>query len=293
MKRNDIEIIRILASFGIVWYHTRAPFDNIGYSGLVIFLSLSSYLYRYKPNLELRDSLISRAKRLIIPWGAWYLFYGILNLAVGNSFNPEYTSNIALNVLAGTSIHLWFLPFIFAIMVLFDVSHRFASPKTLGLVCFAISSAMLATSDLWRDPSIEMGYPIAQYTQALSAVLAGRFFGELPNFNPKVKVALLSILGISVAASFRVEGVGLPYAIGFGTMILVAYKDFSDILKWNAAKLAATTFGIYLIHILFTASLLRYGPDNRALIAVVSFLLSIISILALQKIAPSIAKAIT
>lgn len=45
--RQDIEILRVLSAFGIVWFHSGAPGRAFAYSGLVIFIILSVYLSQH------------------------------------------------------------------------------------------------------------------------------------------------------------------------------------------------------------------------------------------------------
>lgn len=42
--RRSIDLLRFVACFGIVWDHARAPFADIGYLALAIFLLLTSFL---------------------------------------------------------------------------------------------------------------------------------------------------------------------------------------------------------------------------------------------------------
>ena len=43
-KRADIEFLRVLSTFGIVWFHSGVFGHEFAYSGLIVFLILSMYL---------------------------------------------------------------------------------------------------------------------------------------------------------------------------------------------------------------------------------------------------------
>lgn len=77
-KRQDIEIIRIICAFGIVWFHTSEIGKDIAYSALSIFIIISMY-FSSKTTLK-NITILNRAKRLLIPWMFWFLFYGVINI---------------------------------------------------------------------------------------------------------------------------------------------------------------------------------------------------------------------
>ena len=42
--RRSVDLARFVAAFGIVWDHARAPYADIGYTALALFLVLTSFL---------------------------------------------------------------------------------------------------------------------------------------------------------------------------------------------------------------------------------------------------------
>ena len=114
-KNQAIELLRIVAAFGIIWFHSKLPeFGIVSYGGLVIFLTFSSYFAAIAP-ISRPDYLLRLGKRLLLPWAAWWLVYGALNLADHRPLLLPH-HDITLGVLTGTHIHLWYLPFIFAVV---------------------------------------------------------------------------------------------------------------------------------------------------------------------------------
>lgn len=114
-ERNDtIELLRVVAACGVIWFHMETtPFKSVGYSGLVFFLIVSVVFQMGAAERGLWHGFFRRrASRLLVPWAAWFVIYGLLNLVKGKVLFP-YSSGIVPDILAGPWIGLWYLPFSF------------------------------------------------------------------------------------------------------------------------------------------------------------------------------------
>lgn len=105
-RNATVDCLRIVAALGIVWFHTQAPGNRIAYLALPFFLVLLG--------MPSSGSVAQRALRLLRPFVVWSLIYGAMltALALRNGAAPLSWWRPEM-LLAGTSIHLWFLPFAF------------------------------------------------------------------------------------------------------------------------------------------------------------------------------------
>ena len=121
MQRNGtLDYARLLAAFGIVFFHAGAPGGAIGYAALPFFLMLLVVLaFPGAVRVSFPAYLRGRVQRLLVPWVIWSGVYGVLKLAelvvTGAPFGSEFSLNM---ILTGTALHLWFLPFAFLAFVI-------------------------------------------------------------------------------------------------------------------------------------------------------------------------------
>jgi fucose 4-O-acetylase-like acetyltransferase len=174
--RQDIEILRIASAFGIVWFHAGRDVWGIGYGGLVVFLILSGFFSAAQPEKRrsLRQILSRRASRLLVPWAVWMVLYGIRNHFIDRNL-IETDRGWFNGLLAGTHIHLWFLPYVFVIGVALDILVPRANLAWLGWISALASAAIIGSISLWWPWAVSHGYPTQQYCHALAALFIGVF----------------------------------------------------------------------------------------------------------------------
>jgi surface polysaccharide O-acyltransferase-like enzyme len=108
LRNGFVDYCRLVAAFGIVWFHTEAPGYRVAYTGLPFFLVLLA--------LPSRMSLADRARRLLLPLLIWSVVYALFR-----AWNAAEQGQALFGwwkpwmPLVGTSIHLWFLPFAFLV----------------------------------------------------------------------------------------------------------------------------------------------------------------------------------
>lgn len=280
--RSDVELLRIIAAFGIVLFHSRYSFAReVSYSSLIIFIIFSSYFSTISTK---KHSVVQRALRLLLPCVIWSILYAVLNIFQGKKiFFDEY--NVLSSILSTSSIHLWYLPYVFFCIVLIDFIKVYVSYTSIAFFSITVSSFLLITSPVWR--CFNYISPFGQYIHAFPAVLIGVLFGLLHNFSFRKKFIFLSVLFVSLFCVYfmQVPGVSTTYLIGTLACSILLEKD-SILPKYSFIfEVSKLTFGVYLIHIIILMFFRYYGFSGLFL-AVNSFLISSVVVYFIKKVLP-------
>ena len=257
-RRFDIDILRIVSSFGIILFHSGIVWNEISSSALICYLILSGYLSHFDKKRSFSESFVYRFNRLMVPWLFWFFVYGILNIIRGKTFLPEQFG-FFVGILHGTSIHLWYVPFIFILLLFFDFIKKLFSKKQLSVLSSFFAVAILLATPLWRNFSFELGYPFAQYFHAISAFFVGIFFLLQESIHYRAAQSIfIALIFVSLSVSVF-SGVGLPYLIGiFSCSILISKEHLrflkcvilkSKILSRSILVFSKASFGVYLVHV--------------------------------------------
>lgn len=168
---QDIEILRVLSAFGIVWFHASAPGRDFGYSGLVVFLILSVFLSQNTYH-HTRKSFMVRVRRFLVPWIIWFVFYGSIRLLTNKTIVP-LENGIVAGILSGPSSHLWYLPFIFLVLATIDWVSTKLRPSVLAWIGYAFAIVALLSWGRGTVPLNPAEYPWTQYAHAMTGVSIG------------------------------------------------------------------------------------------------------------------------
>jgi len=276
--RRSVDLMRFLAAFGIVWDHARAPYADIGYLALSLFLVLTSYL---AVGSFLRSDgkgfWLSRARRIALPWLFWCLVFRVVFEVVSDA--PFAVLAEPWSLLIGPSIHLWFLPFVMlALVVIAPLCRWITGPRevwlaALGLVTLSIPLGLLHAEVAplaWLVSTEPFPQPLPQWFYSLPLFL----FGAL--------LALAQRIGLTwvpVAAAGVISAVLVYRAPEFASvqMILVALVFLAvwrvEIAGRWPTVLAGHAFGIYLLHpaLLLVAFKLFGGDVDRSAAALFTF----------------------
>ena len=281
-RRQDIELLRIASAFGIVWFHTALPGIAIAYSGLAAFLVLSDYLAG-EPKTGVLASIRIRAVRLLTPWLIWLGIYGGVNIARGEEFLPHGTG-LFTAIMAGSSIHLWYLPFIFLCLCGCDALARLNASKAIAYTAGLAALVLVASSPAWRPLTLALPYPKLQWADAAAPVLFGLFLRNakiLPIFARSAIFIL--IIGAAIIAAFY-NSIGISYTVGFCACLLVAYTNLSKFVPVSLEPISSLTFGIYLAHPLVFLGLLLYTATPEFVMPFAIFAVAAIGTAATQYI---------
>lgn len=260
--------LRILAAIGIVWFHIEIiPHRNIAYAGLPIFLLIfCSLLTSQGCIVTTTDFLVRRWRRLLKPWLFWSAVYGLCRLAMGLAATDGGSLRNMISaetLLAGTSIHLWYLPYAFLCGVAIHKLNGWTSgihdvivllgAASLGMVLLAVHA-----TGTWSH----LVSPLPQWEFGLTAIPLGIGVGKCLMLSSRYRQRLfLLMIALMVAIECLILqhlGFGspvVPYIIGLVLVCLAYCWDIrSDMI---VASLAPLTFGIYLIHPLIIPVLRR------------------------------------
>jgi peptidoglycan/LPS O-acetylase OafA/YrhL len=287
LRRQDIELLRIVSAFGIVWFHSEAPGGPTAYAGLIVFLVLSTYLARRTSDPPRLSSIQNRARRLLVPWAVWFLAYGALNVARGDAF-LDTRVGVVPAVMSGTSIHLWYLPFVFLCLNAVDLLNAHVASRTAAWFFGASALALTAAAPIWRPITLALPYPNLQWADALAPVAFGLFLQNASALPQPARRAVLATILASAAAASAFNSVGVSYALGFAACAVIATGITAHWTFKGLQRFADLTFGIYLCHILVFAGLLRYTDLPGEAMPFLIFALSAVAVAAGRAIAPGL-----
>lgn len=290
-KRRDIELLRIVSAFGIVWFHSQSIGHEVSYGSLIFFLLLSTYLAGLCTQPP-ADFVGRRAKRLLLPWGWWFLIYGLVNLWGGRPLIPP-NDEILLSILAGPSIHLWYLPFMFGCLIIFDVLRMLIRISWLAYGSVALAIVLLLTTSFWRLNALQMGAPVAQYAQALPAVLIGVFFSRFDALHGLAKWVIVLLIFSAAAYAVSAEGVGIPYLVGISAgLFLIVPQNILTSIK-IPSSVSQCMLGVYLVHPIILGVAAKMSFTSQVWAAVFAFTLSTALVFLVRTYAPQIARYCT
>ena len=233
-RNRWVEALRVIAAFGIVWYHSRyAPGRFIGYGGLIAFVVIATY---YETRRVRPVALRVTAARLLLPWAFWSIAFAAINLV---QRDPIFTAG---GVLAGTAPHLWYLPFILAVICVI----RFFKGKIAYPAIFALG-VMIVTATGWRAAADHIGPPLSQWVHAMPAALLGIVLAQEGR-------RWTLIAGIAIGAMLlllSLTGVGVPYTVGCAAAAFALLEGANPKALAFVERLSPLMFGVYLIHPVF------------------------------------------
>lgn len=288
-KRQDVELLRILSAFGIVWFHTPSIMGkNVAYSGLIVFIIISMY-FSTKSKLKSK-TLLEKFNRIFIPWFFWMVFYGLINIVVNKPFIPT-NNGIISGILVGSSIHLWYIPYIFMMSTIFNPV-KYINSEITSYLCILFIIFIFYTSQSWSPWAFDSGYPLVQYAHSLGAVVIGVFLANCSVMSRWLAVGLVCFILAIINIFTTPESMAVPYSIGIVLTTLVFFSDCHFSFKEKVNELSECTFGIYLLHPFWLKIIKQIGFTFELSIPILAFSLSTITVLYLKKTLPNIAKYI-
>jgi len=294
----NIEWLKFVSAFSIVWFHSGYPYlQQVSYSGLVIFIMIS--LYFNVESCKFKGVKIM-AKRLLIPWVFFSLFFGIGNLVLSKNF-VNTDNGLIMGFLRGTYIHLWYLPFIFLALCISGLLATRLPRNILATIMFVCFTVYIVSTTYWREWSLSLGAPLAQYIHALGAVFLGVFLSAAKVLGREIKQILYVGLYIGIASSISVVGgagssisvvgVGVPYFIALSLVLLTFNLKSNLALPFCMNNAFAATFGVFLIHPVFLY--IFKGHSGMMIYPLETFFVSLFIIISLRKTFPKLMLKVT
>ena len=281
-----IEGLRVLSICGVIAFHARVPGMELAYAGLVAFVILAPYVDCHY-NEHRQRSLASLAKAFLVPWLFWMIAYGALNLLGHRPLFPGAGGPVA-SVLAGTRIHLWFLPFMFVVIAALNALKRFGLRRVAAVPALALACLALVSFPLWHDQIDEAIAPYRQWLHAMPAVFVGIALGLLPPEAGRrrlwIALILLSLIPPVVA---NLGGVSTPYGVGVALVLLaISLKPPRDFSGRVLREISSCTLGVYLVHMAFLRSSEVLFGKGSYLSAISAAIASFLIVWSLRKFVP-------
>jgi hypothetical protein len=207
------------------------------------------------------------------PWLFWSLLYGSLRLIKGASSGDlnSFRDMLSLEtVLAGTHVHLWYLPYAFVSGLLVYALNRWTlrfNHVAAVLIATGIGLFLLAVnaSGLF---SLGLNRPVPQWEFGLAAVPLGLAMGRcvmLPSRRRQILLLSAIFLLTQVTSSVLIVrghvSSTVPYSLAVALMCLAyGWRSCGSAI---VATLAPLTFGIYLIHPLVSRGLASFISSEQ------------------------------
>jgi peptidoglycan/LPS O-acetylase OafA/YrhL len=303
-----IDASRVFAALGVVLIHSSTDSDGGAFaaapvgqrvgpallrviselSGAEIFLVLSLFLFAWK--LDRRDAgyranIADQARRLLLPFGVWTVFYAFFRLMKANELGypqaiyaelPHVSSWVGYGLLGSAQYHLHFMPTLFALVLVYPLLRGAARFPLVGLALLPLIFAMGSVQGwLWghvTDPMLRnyldrfvrivcfSGYGLAGFSmygvwrRGLDREASSLLFRSAALFTGAAFLATL-VYAAEVAKAGR-YGVR-PDAAFYGHFLMpvLVFACFLGLqhARWPASLswFAKFTFGVYLIHPIF------------------------------------------
>ena len=245
MRNGSIDYLRFLGALGIIWFHMHLPYAVIGLAALHMFIIFLVYF-------GVGKSISDRASRLLIPWAIWSLIFGAVEvadaLASGGSFSDEFKPWM---LLTGPAMHLWFLPFAFGFLVLFQWMS--------GQILWIVAVVVVALS-IWATNNIDLQIPLAQWSSVLPSAMLGLLMAKTRSYLVIGLVFAGGAYGLYLVGWDRST---LQIAIGAASVVLVmTIQTPSNVVS---RFLSEVSLGMYLVHPLLLAVVARLTISDQYL----------------------------
>jgi surface polysaccharide O-acyltransferase-like enzyme len=289
----NVERLRVLAMIEIVRYHDhddRLPF--VGGLGLPTFLLLTAlFNCTLTERRGVSKFLADKRERLFLPWVFWSLVYGMM-LVVSGLRHGEGVGDVLSwqMILAGTSSHLWFVPFAMFSAGLVAGTHmltRTAPNRLTGFIAMILGAVVLVSIGLM--PEAERPAPIPQWLLSLPSAFFGFALGRLvlaegnkPSLKDLLPIAVSALVGAVYFHWFQPNMLIWRYCVS----LLLVFVVFSIPGKVDPISkfLSPLLFGIYLAHHLVSHRLLVKVPfiEHSQYLFLVDFALTALLVRALK-----------
>lgn len=283
-KRDQaLETLRVIAIFGVVAFHSKVPFLEIPYAGLVIFVVLAPFVDTYY-NWERPRPIGQLARTYVTPWVIWMVVYGGINIVIGRDVLP-YGHDLP-GILAGTIIHLWFLPAMFAVILALNGLKRIAQREVV--FWGSLFGVVIAFATLVALAHTPLRFPFSQWLHAAPAVFIGAALGLAPSVR-RGSLAALAVIGVCLVgvAFARLPGVSITYPLGVVAVVVTARWGKKVLPKnFDVQSVAACTFGIYLTHMIWVLGFGRILGRGSYLTATTAFVISLATVWLARRFVP-------
>lgn len=281
--KHSIDLVRFIAACGIVWYHVGSPGSNIEYCWLLVFMIFSIALMM---NGSTDHFILAKFKRFMIPWIFWSFVYGFTKIAKAAIVKkPLFYKFYPWMLFTGVSLHLWFLPFAFLIMILLFIIKKNINLNTDKNYIWALISGLSLVIVSYVYGSTIGIVPLTQWAFIFPAVPVGIYFSSIRHNSIKMLIfdnhIWILMLFIALLAVLQWSGVYVYYIVA---ILVCAFAWLYDMKESKVISyLGGLSFGIYLIHELFISAFRLAGiPGKSNLLLILTLLSSIIGVMIMR-----------
>jgi peptidoglycan/LPS O-acetylase OafA/YrhL len=244
-RRQSIDLMRIVAAFGIVWAHMQAPGRTEGYVALGLFIILTMFLsVRSLERGGARRFWLGRLVRFTLPWVMWSLVFGALEAVRAGGLDRIGRVEDWRTLLYGTAIHLWFLPWVVLTSPLVVLAVAWLTVAA-RIWAAAVAGIALGAGAMWLHDHAAPGDPFGQWLFAAIPMM----YGILAAVRRKRGARFAPLVLVAGATGIAVIGWG-SFAAPFLLSAALLFEAFwrTEITGINVTPVAQLAFGVYLVH---------------------------------------------
>lgn len=278
-KNNRIKWIDVLKAIAIILvvlghiYNNNFVYRFLYSFHLPVFMFVSGWLYKKQ---KIYENIKKKATTILIP----YFIFGILEIIyfffIESKFRGINVSVIQCVIglitgnydFLGFNVHLWYLPFIFFVMIFYNVLYNLGGEKLARSI-----SIILAITYIFVDlPNLP--FSINRFDLIFYFSL-GEFLNNKLKFNDILKqtnllqqsIGLLVFLILTILMNyFKLTNYGLNYIVGiFGILLCICIAKILEEKDVVLCKMGISTLVILCIH----------GPIYRVLVKLFSLIFRI------------------
>jgi surface polysaccharide O-acyltransferase-like enzyme len=229
-----------------------------------------------------RYPFVARARKLVLPWLFWSLVFRVVMLKVSDDPGKWQLLTDPWSLLVGSSVHLWFLPFVMLAMVLVEPAGRLIrTPRALAVVLVGLVG--LSALMFWAHGVPGLPVPMPQWLFGVPVYGLGLLLG-LAHHLERPRWPMLAAMAMSVIAYVVSGGALWSFTVVAAVLAFEAFWWLPLRGRW-LPFLGQTAFGIYLVHpffLLVVYKIFDAGVD-RILAAVLTFVMSWGTVLLLRR----------
>ena len=290
---------RIVAAYLILLIHQQfwtkpMVVSSLTHVAVPLFAAMAGFLFAHSVGGEILPTLTKKVKRILVPYLIWAVIYWVANGVILDGLVKHEAitvPGIRSWLLGGTACHLWFLPCLFVTFAVFAIGgwviNRVERVDRVGGVrMIAVDGVILtlaAMSQLIQDPTSATfaGYARLYFGRLVFYFAVGHLLALIPVVKPVVASyvgGILIMLGLANVVFQWVEGlVWNPLLLVIGLIMAAGCFRNRSVPKW-VDRMAVTSMGIYLVHVLFTsgANFALQKIGHSPLPALMGFALSVV-----------------
>ena len=224
-----------------------------------LFAAMAGFLFARTLSSDFKSVLAKKAKRILIPYVIWAVVYWVANgVILDGAIKHEsiVVPSILSWLLGGTACHLWFLPCLFVAFASFTVVAYGCGKMThfFDLFVIALSAAAQFIGD--STSATFAGYVKLYLSRLMLYFAVGNLIATIPHSRSIIARFLWGgaiMIGFGNMMFQWTDGLILnPFLLVVGLVMIADIARDVRVPKL-VEKLAVSSMGIYLVHVLFTS----------------------------------------